>query len=54
MTYYASGQLESVTDANNVWNGFEYDQWGQQNRAIEGRWATQVAGVWGEGNWYAQ
>ncbi len=48
------GQAESVTDPNNVWTGFEYDQWGQQAKYIEGRWPSQVAGVsWNYGNWHA-
>ncbi len=52
LTYYSNGQLESVTDPNGVWTGFEYDQWGQQSKYIEGRWESQVAGGgWNYGNW---
>ncbi len=48
------GQIESVTDPNGVWTGFEYDQWGQQAKYIEGRWPSQVAGIsWNHGNWNA-
>jgi len=47
------GQLESVTDPNGVWTGFEYDQWGQQARYIEGRLEGQVASAWFPIIWHA-
>ncbi len=42
--YGCGGHLKEVTDPNEVWTGYSYDQWGQSNFYREGKYDPSVAG----------